>query len=337
MTATDRARALAFLAGVMLAPDPRPGRAVLLGGADAAPVACDAYRPAARTPWGTVLFVHGMSLRAHRDPRVVVACNALAATGLQVLAPCVEGLCNLALDPATPKRIAELLLACGSDPALGNPPRVALASASFAAGLCLKAAARPDVRDRAGPLLLVGTYVDARALVAHLLTARDADPFGRLVLLRAFLDREGETSPTLSQVVDIALADASLRRDPPLLPDAVLRSHRAAIDDFSAVGDLAHVRGPVAFLHGRDDRVIPATESTRAAELLAGHGVPCRSWITAMLDHGDLSSPLGKVAELPRLLDLFAYWFGAVRRDSATSATAAHVDSSTTKGQYPIR
>jgi pimeloyl-ACP methyl ester carboxylesterase len=364
VSATDRARALAFLAAVVLRRDTRPGRAVPLV-ADGDEVDADVYRPRMRPPSGTVLFVHGMSLLAHRDPRVVAACNALAAAGLQVVAPRVAGLCDLALDTETPARIAALMRACGSAPGLGRPRSVAVASASFAAGLCIKAAARSEVRDQVGPLLLFGTYVDARALIDHLLTSREPDPFGRLILVRAFLARGAPITTGVADAIDVALADESLRADPPRLPDVLARlsdddarafrtlrndseagerlaeeiaaSHTETIDALCAVGDLARLEAPVALVHGRNDRVIPPSESLRAEEILAAHGVPCRAWITAMLDHGDLSSSLAKLAEVPKLLDVFAYWFGAVRRASATTATAAHVASSTTNGQYPMR
>jgi pimeloyl-ACP methyl ester carboxylesterase len=207
--------------------------------------------------------------------------------------------------------------------------------------------------------------VDARALLAHLLTSPDPDPFGRLVLLRAFLARDANVSSGVLRAIDVALEDESLRRDPPLLPEALacvtteerhaferLRDdpeegarlaerialrHGPEIDAFSAIDDLARIAAPVALVHGRIDRVIPASQSVHAAALLAVHGVPHHLWITAMLDHGDLASPLARLGELPHLLDVLGYWFGAVRRASATSATTAQVDSSTTNGQYPMR
>ncbi len=364
MTAGDRARALAFLAGVSLVRDVRPGRPILLRGSDASLGTADLYRPTARMPSATVLFVHGMSLRAHRDPRVIAACNALAAAGLQVVAPRIAGLCDLEMDPEIPTRIADILLGCSADPALGCPDRVGIVSASFAAGLCLKAAARAEVERAAGALLLVGTYVDAQRLLLHLLTSPGADPFGRLILLRAFLRSDPGVPRRVLDAMDAALADESLRGDPRLpgvlaslpaddrhtferlrddpeegarLAARIATEHRAEIDAFSALEELPYVAAPVVLVHGRQDRVIPPSESADAATLLDSYGVPCRHLATSLVDHGDLSSPVRQLGEAPRVIEVLGYWFGALRRASATIATVAHVASSTTNGQYSIR
>jgi len=364
MSAIDRARALAFLAGVLLARDVRPGRPILLRGADGSLGTADLYRPTARAPSATVLFVHGMSPRAHRDPRVIAACNALAAAGLQVVAPRIAGLCDLEMDPEVPRRIADLLLACGADRALGRPARIGVVSASFAAGLCLKAAARAEVDRQVGALLLVGTYVDARRLLAHLLTSPGADPFGRLILLRAFLRSDPSVPGPVLEAMDAALADESLRgalrlagalaslsagersaferlrddrEEGARVCARIASEHAEEIDAFSVLEDLPYVAAPVILVHGREDRVIPPSESADAATLLASYGVPCRHAATSLLDHGDLSSPVRRLGEVPRVIDLLGYWFGALRRASATSATAAHVDSSATNGQYSMR
>lgn len=60
---------------------------------------------------------------------------------------------------------------------------------------------------------------------------------------------------------------------------------------------------PVFLLHGRDDNVIPATESERLAERLRGHA-PVRLFVTDLISHADPDQP----AHLFDVLQLADFW-----------------------------
>lgn len=314
---------------------------MLPGVAGCAPIEVDVYLPPRRSPWATVIALHGMALRAERDPRLIAACRALADVGLAVVAPRIPTLAALELSTATAAEISASIQAIADDPGLGRTRRVGVFAASIAAGQALAAAALPPGRERVGSMLLIGAYAEAGALLDHLLCVPSADPYGRMILLRRFLAGPDADEPWLSEPLDAALADDSLSRDPPLLPRilaglqdtqrerfhalchdpgtgsslaASLRDrHQDTLDRLSVAQALQDVRAPVTLIHGRHDTVIPASESLRIQAELQRAGRRCGLCTTALLDHGSVGASPRALLELPSLIRTFAGWFGHLR------------------------
>ncbi len=67
--------------------------------------------------------------------------------------------------------------------------------------------------------------------------------------------------------------------------------------------------GPVYLLHGMDDNVIPAIESTRLAENLRGHA-PVRLLLSPLISHAE-ADQAGNVMDIVRL---GSFWGELLRR-----------------------
>ena len=331
----DHRRALRFLTGVIGSRDDRPGRPIELN-LSSGPIPADLYRPTAR-PWGTVIALHGLSLRAQRDPRLIATCRALASTGLQVVAPRIESLATLSVTPEASARIREVVYAVLGSKEVGRPDAVGLLGASFSGGQALAAAAHPQIRDRIAALLLVGAYADARTVLRHALGSPAAHSHIRLLVLRRFLSEIGEDR--LRDVIDVALADESLRRDRPMLPavlagldaerharflalrddpevgsgtaDRILAEQPEAVKALSVAGSVPQVAAPITLVHGQRDSVVPTSESRRIQRLLQASGRPCRLCTTRLLDHGDIAHT---ILEVPAVIRVFGHWLATLDR-----------------------
>lgn len=332
-------RALRFLYRMLGRPDPSPGEPTTLATA-AGPVEADLYRPT--DPWCTVLVLHGLALRGHRDPRLTNIGQALAHVGVFAIAPRIDALARLRLHPPASDTITALLRMIRDSPTLGRPNRVGIFGPSFAGSQSLVSAAEPDLRSLISGMLLIGPYADARDLLSHVLQDDGADPYGRLILIRHFLEQVGDLSDGMAAAIDANLADLGLEEGPPGLPAVleqippsdeqrflqlrddvsarqhlamqILETHGASVDELSILSSLNAVRAPIVLLHGAHDPVIPTSQSVRIRDALATSGRAPRLVITPLLDHGNVMARGRALLDVPRVINGFAQWFRALAR-----------------------
>ena len=289
---------------------------------------------------GTILFIHGMSLLGHRDPRQVAVCRALATAGFQVVAPRFPALAQARIDAASPGRVAEAVLAISAAPDLADNAPIGLFSPSFSASLCLLAATRPALRDRVCAVCAVGGYADIASVLRFLMSEPAADPYGRLIIFSSLLHRVLGPCPNVERALATAIADDALQREPPALP-AILR-HLSPTDrevvhnvmhDLAWCGSMAgqvlsmsqdlvrdldvlskahDLRCPVALVHGVHDNVIPASESARLHARLISLGRDCRLVITPLLGHGDQRWGPGSALPAAKLVATFAWYLDRI-------------------------
>ena len=292
----------------------------------------------------TVLALPGMGLRGYRDPRMGTLARRLAATGLEVVVPCIREIEDLEIHPAAIERMADLMVAAAAR--AGGP--VGGFGISFAGSLALVAATRPRAAGAVSTLCLLGSFDEADAALRFAMVAPNADPYARLVLLRQHLPRfaPGLTggaalSPAAIRALEAMLEDNGLVRAEPRHParlaalDAAERdlldravhdpATRAALYDalltidadgvaaMSAIAAAPAVRFPVLLLHGSGDNVIPAAASTRLAAALAAANVDVRLRITKLLGHGDVAHGPAILWEFLGLWADLAWWFDGLR------------------------
>lgn len=336
----DLLSTLRFVRSMTMVPDRPIGEPVPLDTPEG-PIPADAYRPRGR-PWGSVIVLHGLALRGYRDPRLVRLGWALADCGLVAVLPQVQAMADLRLHPLAWPTIAHALAAVAKERALRGPGRVGLFAPSYAGGQALLAATQPEVARDVSALMLVGAYADGRALMNHVLAATDADPYGRLILIRHALEATGDLSPALASAIDAQLVDLGLTPEPERLPsvlqsmpeadrtrflelrddraarvafgEQVLARHGEAIDTLSVTTALDTIEAPVALLHGANDPVIPSSESAYIHDNLRRQQKATRLCTTRLLDHGNVTAKGRSLLDLPKLMSTFGFWFSQLRR-----------------------
>jgi fermentation-respiration switch protein FrsA (DUF1100 family) len=261
------------------------------------------YRSVHRDEAAAMVLVPGADVAGQAHPLFVAFAESLAAAGFLVLVPDLETLRRLQLSAADARRIAGAVAHMAGRPE--GRDGVALAAISYAAGPAVLAALRPEVAQRVAAILGIGGYYDARTAAVFLTTGAYPDPagegwrvsdvpnLGRWVFLRAnaHLLRDPDDRDLLAAIAQArrARADAPVghlvdllspegravwavldNRDPgraggllDALPDRI-RAELAALSP--AERDLSRLNAELILVHGRDDPIVPFTESLALAE-----------------------------------------------------------------------
>jgi dienelactone hydrolase len=257
------------------------------------PVKYRLYVPQGVPHPGGIVLLHGVHHLGMQDPRLANLARAMAAAGVEVMTPELQDLADYHVTARTVDMIG---YTAGILSAKMGLPRVGVAGLSFAGGLSLLAAARPEYAPKIGFVWAVGAHDDmnrvARFFAANMIEKPDgsATPFqaheyGVLVLayshledffsakdvpvareaLRKWLWEEPDSmqvaqglSPAGRQQLDQLLH----HRD--LLQQSLFKEIERHSDEMHAVsphGQVTSLQVPVFLLHGTGDSVIPASET----------------------------------------------------------------------------
>lgn len=296
----------------------------------------------------TIIFLHGMSPLGISDPRQVVVAKALAAAGFRVICPELPEIRNLRVEAQSIVRFRNILLHLKEDRELCPAGRFALFAPSFSGAICLKVAADNEIAGAIRAIAAIGAFSRIERSLQHLMHDEHADPYAKLVILANFLPRlkEGkrlgryylaaahdnwqETAaknpllagfePTDKQRKELRRLNATERR----LIDRIAQDTQFRIrlgerllgvmqDTLRAynVSEVAgEIRAPVFLLHGADDDVIPARESTDLFPLLR----EARLVVTPLMGHSDAAISLHLIGDVWRLIAGFAWFFRKAAR-----------------------
>lgn len=296
----------------------------------------DLYRPAGPVRAALVL-VPGAAREGRDDPRLIAFATTLARAGFLVLVPEIANLRDLKLQPADARAIADAGIAA-ADAAPGLP--LGLGAFSYAVGPAVLAGLEPDLMPKLSFILGIGGYHDSVATIAFFTTGRFRGPgesvwraatpnaYGKWVFVRTNADRieDGRDRTTLmaiagrkmndlaAEVGDLvailgpegrAVWDLIANADPEVVPDLVAAlpdAIRADIDGLNpARRDLRGLKARLILVHGRDDPIVPWTESLALAAAVSSADL----WLLDRLPHVDLK-PVG-------LLDTFRLWRATYR------------------------
>jgi pimeloyl-ACP methyl ester carboxylesterase len=334
---------------------PEPDR-LPVAGAGAAASAGDLYWPGDEAAAALVL-VPGAVEQGKDDPRLVAFATTLARARFAVLVPEIPNLRTQRLSPEDARPIGAAIRHLGGCiPPPRRLGAVGVAAFSYAAGPAMLAALEPASRDLVGYLVAVGGYYDATAVVTFFTTGyyretQDApwrrgapnaygkwlfvqanaarlhdpadrrnlaaiarrkleDPAAEIADLRAALGAEGRAVMAL-------LDNADPERVPALIAalPAPIRADLRALD--LARRELSSIPFELILVHGRDDPIIPASESRALAEAVPAEQVSLH--VVDRLGHVDLG-PGG-------LLDGIDLWRAVYRlltlRDAAPAPLAS--------------
>jgi pimeloyl-ACP methyl ester carboxylesterase len=282
---------------------PAPGRAAITYAIDGRAYAADLYRPgeAARA---ALVLVPGAAERGKDDPRLIAFATTLARARFLVLVPDIESLRALTIGPGDTGRIADALRHLGERGEVPKPDALGLVAVSYAAGPAILATLAPDLRGRVGFVLAVGGYYDMEAVVTFFTTGyfregpdapwrhKVPNAYGKWVFLRANAgrlesarDRWLLAAMARRKLDDLeaplddlaarlgpegrAVHDLLVNNDPKAVPALIAALPQRVREDMAALdlsrAELAHLKAELILLHGRDDAIIPYTESLALA------------------------------------------------------------------------
>jgi dienelactone hydrolase len=242
---------------------------------------------------GAMVLLHGVHHLGIEEPRLVSFARSLAGTGVLVMTPELRDLADYRITPETIDLIGQSAVMLSGR--AGRP--VGMMGLSFAGGLALLAASKPEYSRVIGFVLAVGAHDDmgrvARFFAANTIENPDgtsaklpAHEYGVLVLAYSHLDhffsaqdmRPAQTALRLWlwEKTDDAMAYARQMSPAGQLEFDQLVHHHELVrpqimgeierhsDEMAAVsphGHMQQLKVPVYLLHGSGDSVIPASET----------------------------------------------------------------------------
>jgi pimeloyl-ACP methyl ester carboxylesterase len=284
----------------------------------------DVYRPAEGSDASLVL-VPGAAPEGKDDPRLVATAKSLARVRFTVLVPDIENLRRLHVSAADAHEIAAAVRHLAAREGSGEAG-VGLVAISYAAGPAVIAALTPPARGLVRFVVTVGGYYDLEAVVTFFTTGRYRETptvpwqyrrpntYGKWVFLRSNARR---LAAARDRVMLAAMAERKLRnpnadisdliprlgpeghavhallanRDPDRVPSLIAALPAPVRDEIAALDlkrrDLAALDAEVILVHGRDDPIIPETESMALAAALP-EGL-AHLYLADNLAHADLS------------------------------------------------
>jgi pimeloyl-ACP methyl ester carboxylesterase len=294
----------------------------------------DIYRPLT-PPRAAVVLLHGASSGGKDEPRLVDFAATLAAARFIVLVPDLVRLRKLQLRAANRTDVVDAVRYMASTPELVPNQNLGIVAISVAAGPAIAAALEPAIQEQLRFVLAIGGYYDMLATLTFATTGyfhdgtqghrQQPNDYGKWVfalsnveMLKNPADRRAMTAIAWRKLKDRnASVDnlvASLTSEGQVLyrflantdPDQVGSLHAALPPEVKAEiaavslsnKDLAAVRAAVILVHGRDDTVIPYSESMALARALPPQRM--QLFLVRGLFHVDLKLGLGDYWQLWR-------------------------------------
>jgi pimeloyl-ACP methyl ester carboxylesterase len=285
---------------------PAPSRVTIRYAGAAGPEIADLYREPSKAR-GAVVVVPGLTPYGKDDPRLVAFAQSLARARFFVLVPDIPGLRALKVSAADSAFIADAIDEAAQRFARKGR-RLGLVAISYAVGPALLAAAQTPAGRAVGYIVTIGGYYDIDAAIAFATTGyyrlpdgtwRHVAPndFGKWVLLRSNADQVANAADRalLYRIAERRLADPAAgieglvarlgpqgravyaliaNRNPRRVPSLVAQLPAALRRELQRLNlkeqNLRAIAGPVFIIHGRDDAVIPYTQSVALAAALGG-------------------------------------------------------------------
>ena len=286
-----------------------------------------------------VLLFHGMGVLGIDDPRLIELASNLCISGFTVFTPELEEVKNLKIRIETVENIRDIVLSLDSfQEKYPFEEGLGFFSVSFGAGLGLIALSDGEIQKKFSSMCVVGGFANFEAVVPHVLEHFETENYGNFILLHNFIHMTVTNSEKLESVLWEAAMDNALNRKngeavAPKLQSALNsrdkeiferickeKSFRKALGeeiresaglllrDLSPIHYIKEISIPVSIIHGRNDYVIPETESMVISKQMSDCGIQNRLEITSLLSHGDKVSYWRHINEIPGLAEAFGYF-----------------------------
>jgi dienelactone hydrolase len=308
----------------------------------------------------SVLLIPGIHSMGIKEPRLTQLAKDLAGTGVMVMTLALPDLQQYRITPRSTGVIEDAIWWMARRGNLAPDGRVGIVGISFAGGLSIAAASRPDVRNKVAFVLSFGGHGDLPRVMHYLATGeapqvaglRTHPPhdYGVAVILYGLADRgvvpteqvtplrEGVSTFLLASqltLVDMNQANAMFakaREMAKTLPEPSATYLRYVND--RAVKKLGPVlvpfleqlgandpalsparvteppHAPIYLLHGDDDTVIPAAESSLLADSLRSKGADVHLLLSGLITHAEVD----RTAAASETLKLVNFWASVLRQ-----------------------
>lgn len=266
----------------------------------------DLYLPGNGNPGAGIVLVPGAVRDGKDDPKLIAFATTWSRLGFAVLAPELSGYRDLRIDVRNVPEVAAAFQYLRERPELPPGSQVGIAAISYAAGPAVLAALDDSIREHVRFVLAIGGYYDLRAAIRFFTTGyfvdesveRQMQPheYGQLVLAKTAAAhlRDAKDVAIIDAMVEMKLSDPqadiahlasglseeglsvyqlATNRDPaaaPRLIAALPKEMLATIDALTLRGkDLDRLRAQLILVHGKNDPLVPYTESRALASALA--------------------------------------------------------------------
>jgi fermentation-respiration switch protein FrsA (DUF1100 family) len=262
----------------------------------------DLYWPADAK--AALVLVPGVVPEGKDDPRLVDLAQTLVRARFAVLVPDIANLRAQRVSPEDARAIAGAITWLAGCAEAATVPSVGVVAISYAAGPAILAALRPDAGPRVRFLVAIGGYYDLEAVVTFFTTGYfrtgpgepwqrgEPNAYGKWVFIAANAERlddpadraalaamaERKLEDLDADVADLgaglgpqgrAVAALLDNRDPERVPALIGNLPEAVRSDLAALDvsqrDLSQLDARLLLVHGRDDPIIPSTESEALA------------------------------------------------------------------------
>jgi dienelactone hydrolase len=297
------------------------------------PIRARIYRRADLGRAPGLVISHGVHYRGIDERRLVPFARELARSGRVVLTPELRDLTDYRITPQGVGIISDAVLWLSRQRQLVSDEKVGMMGFSFAGGLSLVAASRPELEGKVEWVTSVGGHHDLRR-VLHFLVSNEietptgivhekAHEYGLVVVLYGNIEHfvDAPDRETLRDALRLwlhedrsaAVARASQRTTESgerlfwLLENGELQTlrpelerlvaeHRDELAALSPRGKLADIAAPVYLLHGSADSVIPPSETEWADQEL--RDAPHQALVSPLLEHVEVSKSAALAQQL---------------------------------------
>ncbi len=301
------------------------------------------YEPILSKPLGLIAVVNGFSVKGDEDERIHNICRAAASAGFRVVQPSIQELNELRINSDSVEEFALCLKAIAEDPKLGIDGRVALFAPSFTAGLGLNACAHPKAQKLVSSICAVGTFARINSSVEFLLKEEEIDDYGRLILMKNFIELVIGPNPEIINALQVDIEDNGFKRKNLEFPDTFeklspenkslylkmkndadfrfeiyneISKHEVCQDIYSKMDVMekaGELKAPITLIHGAADDVIPPSESEELHNEIIKSGGISELLLTPLLSHGDIQVNFGIINNSIKLAQAFQFFFKHAR------------------------
>ena len=266
--------------------------------------AADLYAPEGGARAGLVL-VPGAAANGRNDVRLVEFATTLTRSGFAVMVPDIQSLRQLEPSPDSTQEIGDAFAFLRDKKGLVSSSWLGISAFSIAVGPAVLAALDPAISEQVKFLLLVGGYHDLVRTLTYLTTGyyevdgqqqyRDPNAYGKWVYAMHNISRlqdpsdrgalsamvlrklDNPEAPVNDLQAQLSAAGGAVyafitNTDPAKVPALMKNLPTAVLGDIAALNlaayDLTGLKAEVILVHGRDDDIIPYTESISLAAAL---------------------------------------------------------------------